>query len=623
MDEPTTVDFETVKIESRPAYPPKPVGVAIRWPGGDEKYLAWGHPNGMGNNCDVGKASAVLRDVYRSGTPTLFHNGAFDLDVGETHLGLKPPVNVEDSLFLAFLKNPHEQTIALKPLGEKYLGMPAEEQEDLRDWILENARQDNGKKITKKKEWGAYISEAPVSMVGPYAMGDVHRTFKFWEKFRPEIVRRGMYEAYQREIRLIPITLEMERSGVRVNVPKLRRAQRIFADLDRTIVSAIYKKLQIKASNDTFNLDSGPQLASALIAAGKLSARVLTKTGRQSTKVSVLHETCNDKELLDFLAVHSVISKYQSTFISPWLLQAEITGGRVLPKFNQVRARTADGGGGTRTGRYSSSDPNLQTVTANVDESKNKDVLQLMQKWLLEYHQYRFIGLRDFFEPDEGCIICAVDYNQQELRLLAHFEEGLLALAYRNNPDLDIHEFIRQLIKEVTGVEYPRKSIKILVFGIVYGMGVTKLAASLKESRQVATAIRDALFKAVPGIKELMQQLRILADQDLPLRTWGGREYFCEDPIIWEGKHLSFEYKMLNQLIQPSAADVTKQGMIQVVERVPQARIAIQVHDELVCMVPHKKYGPKIAHAMCDMEFSVPMTAEPKYSDVSWARVEK
>jgi len=620
-DEPTTVDFESKIIESRPHYPPRPVGVAIRYPGGKKKYLAWGHPEG--NNCDVGMAAAELRDIYRDKTRKLFHNGSFDLDVGETHLDLPIPPLVEDSLYVAFLKNPHEQTISLKPLTEKYLGMPPEEQDAVQDWIMANVpRQYNGKKMTRA-EAGGYISEAPPSIVGPYALSDVDRTFRFWRKFKPEIVRRGMDEAYRREIQLIPITLEMERSGVRVDVPGLKKAAHVFQKLDDALVKAIHKKLRIPKGAD-FNINSGPQLGKALFNANKLSAIIKTPTGRMSTKVSVLHETCNDQQLLDMLAVRSVTNKYLSGFIHPWIAQAEMSDGYIQPKFNQVRARTDDGGGGTRSGRYSSSDPNLQTVVADVEESKNKEILQLMQKWLKEMYHFDFIGLRDYFLPDEGCILTAIDYDQQELRLLAHFEKGLLCAAYNANPKLDIHEFFRQLIFKETGVLYERKSVKILVFGIVYGMGVGKLARSINQPMQVAAKMRDGLLKAVPGIKDLMKELRRLADHDLPLRTWGGREYFCEEPFeMPDGKIITFEYKMLNYKIQPSAADVTKQGMIQVADRVPQARIAIQVHDELVTMIPHKKYGPKIAEAMCDMKFNLPMTATVKYSEKSWGRAKK
>jgi DNA polymerase I-like protein with 3'-5' exonuclease and polymerase domains len=118
--------------------------------------------------------------------------------------------------------------------------------------------------------------------------------------------------------------------------------------------------------------------------------------------------------------------------------------------------------------------------------------------------------------------------------------------------------------------------------------------------------------------------LEKLARKGSPLITWGGRQYYCEEPRFVDrfNKWMSFEYKMLNYLIQPSAADVTKQGMLNVREELPNVRIAIQVHDELVCMAPNRSYGPRISQAMCDMKFNIPMLAEAKYSTSSWARAE-
>ena len=615
--EPITVDFETEAIQSRPKFPPKPVGVAIRHQGGRTQYLAWNHSGG-GNNCDVGKAAAILRGIYRDPAPKLFHNAPFDLDVGNAHLGLPLIRSIEDSMVLSFLNDPHERTIALKPMSEKHLGEAPEERDELRDWILEHGRQPNGKKITKKKEWGAYISQAPVRLAKPYAISDVNRTFGLWEKFRPSIIDRGMHPAYIRELDLMPITMDMERSGVRVHVQRLKEAARIFADMDRQLIKAIHKRLKIPKGSD-FNVSSGPQLAAALIKADKLSARVLTPKGRQSTKITVLQDTCSDKRLLNMLSVHSVLEKYRNTFIEPWIAQAELTGGRILPKFNQVKSKTDDGGGGTRTGRFSSESPNLQTVTANVDDSKNKAVLQLMQRWLREAYGFEFIGLRDYFLPDEGEYLISTDFNQQELRLLAHFERGLLMLAYINNPRLDIHEFLRQEIYKVTGVLYERKAVKTLVFGILYGMGLAKLAAAIGQPKVVAQKIRNALYRVLPGLAELQKQLKQLSRMEAPIRTYGGREYYTEPSIEWQNRRISFEYKLLNYLIQASAADVTKQAMLDVHAEVPQVRIALQVHDELICM-GDKKYGPQIAAAMCRQKFNIPMLADSKYSRVSWAR---
>jgi len=617
--ETSTIDFETGRIDNRPQYPPKPVSAAIRWPSGEKEFLAWGHPEG--NNCDIATARSKIKDAYQADR-VLFHHGAFDMDVAECHLGLKPPKRYDDTLFQAFLLDPHAPELDLKGLAAKELDLPPEEQDNLRDWILENVK---GAKPTK---WGEHIDKAPAHIVKPYALGDVDRTYRLDKKMRPEVERRGMTEAYERELKCVPITLEMERSGVRIDVKRLKKATSVFEELDRDILRRIAKKLRLDpkamksdANPKGFNLNSGAQLADAMMRAGKLDRIARTPTGKVSTKIANLRDGCNDPLLLDLLAMRSVANKNLNSFMHPWLEQCEITGDRLLPKFNQVRGYD-EGGGGARSGRYSSSDPNLQNISANVDESKNKEVLLKMQAFLKEEYDYQFIGLRDFIIPDENTVMICVDYDQQELRILAHFEEGVLMRAYLENPSLDVHEFCRGLVKDLTGLDFPRKAIKTVVFGLIYGMGVDKLAIGMDSDRKTAKLVRDGILDAVPGIRRLMKDLKRLANHDKPLRTWGGREYYCEEPKYSEKfkRWMTFEYKMLNYKIQPSAADVTKQGMINVKEQVPEARIAVQVHDELVAMAPHEKYGKRIARAMCDMKFNVPMTATAKTSRTSWAR---
>jgi len=605
----TTVDFETDPIEKRPKYPPRPAGMAIRDPGGKKEYLAFAHPSG--NNCSFAEARRRYYEACR-GT-VLFHNGAFDMDIGEAIFGLRP-AKFEDSLYLCFLNDPYSRDLGLKPQAEKELKMPPDEQTELRDWIIDNVP--GARK--RKTKWGEFISAAPGDIVAPYAVGDVSRTYMLWKLLRPKIEERGMLPAYQREIDLTKTTIEMERSGVRVDVPRLKDCLRAFEKLEVMTKKQIHRRLNVGSD---FKLSSSKQLAEALLAANKLDAIMKTKTGLVSTRIANLKETCNDKRLLELLSVHSVVQKYASSFLRPWIAQAEISGGRILPTFNQCRGRD-EGGGGARSGRYSSSDPNLQNVATNAEESKNKDVLLLLRKWLKEYCDLDFIGLRDYILPDEGSVMICIDYSQQELRILAHFEKGVLMEEYNRNPELDVHEFVRQLIFKVTGVLYERKHIKTVVFGIIYGMGVAKLAAAIGVSSKVAKNIRDGIYVAIPGIKAIQKELQYLAAHDKPLTTWGGREYFCEEPRYNQltRQWMSFEYKMLNYLIQPSAADCTKQGMLNVRDAVPEARIAIQVHDELVCMAPSKKYGPKIAAAMCDVKMRVPMLAEPKYSTDSWAR---
>jgi len=541
------------------------------------------------------------------------------MDVAEMHWSLRPPPahRVEDTLFLAFLNDPYERELGLKPLTSRLLAMPPDEQDRLRDWILEHVPE--AKKA--KSRWGEYIAKAPGDIVGEYAISDVDRTFRLWELLRPEITERGMREAYTRELRVTSAVQEMERGGLNVDVPRTTELLGVFERVERKLSRKIAKKLRcdpekLGKAKGYFNIDSGAQLADAMLKAGKLESIVKTPSGRVSTKIDNLRKTCNDKELLDLLAFRSVTQKYLSSFIRPWIEQAELTGGRIQPKFNQV---PQDGGGGARSGRLSCRDPNLQNISANVEESKNKETLEAFAKMLREDFKYEFIGLRDYLVADEDCWMICVDYDQQELRLLAHYERGVLMRAYLENPKLDIHAYIGALIKKLIGMDFPRKFIKITVFGIVYGMGIGKLAAMLDVDAKTAKNVRDGVFEAVPGIKKLIEYMKQLARNDEPLITWGGRQYRCEEPRYHDGEWISFEYKMLNYQIQPSAADVTKQGMIQVHE-IPNVRLAVQVHDELVVMAPKRNYGPKVAHAMCDMKFNVPMSATPKYSRTTWAR---
>jgi DNA polymerase-1 len=622
LEDASIVDFETKGIESRPEYPPVPVGAAIKLPGQRREYYAWGHPTK--NNCDIETGRRKLLEAYDA-KATIFHHSAFDLDVGAVHLALPTPRRVEDTLYLSFLHNPYERDLALKPLGTKYLGIKPDAQDRLKEWVIEKIP------AAKKKpsSWGDHMWNAPGDLMGEYATDDLRITGGIYKKFGAYVTSHDMRDAYERELACTEISMDMERSGVRVDRKRLAKCREAFLEMEHDVVRRIAKKLRVNPKDlksDTnkkgFNINSGPQLADALVRAGKLDTIVKTKSGKQiSTRMAHLEEGCNDKELVKLLGVRSVTQKYMTSFIDPWLEKSK-HGGRIQPNFNQVRGYD-EGGGGARSGRFSSSDPNLQNVPANPAESKNAETLLFLEKLLRDDYGFRFRGLRDFIIPDEGQVMICVDYSQQELRILAHFEQGVLMRAYLKNPKLDIHEYVRQLILEKTGMDFPRKAIKITVFGIIYGMGLGKLADDLDCSRKTAKEIKAGLFKAVPGIPKLMEQLEDLANHDEPLKTWGGREYFCEEPKYNrdEGRWMSFEYKMLNYKIQPSAADCTKQGMINVRKQLGHdVRIAIQVHDELVCMAPSKKFGPRIVKAMCDVDFRVPMLAEAKYSTISWAR---
>jgi len=619
----TTVDFETKRIENRPAYPPEPVGVAIKEPNRSAVYHSWGHP--CENNSTKSRARKELLRVWNK--PLLFHNAAFDIEVGVEFLDLPVPKLWDDTLLLAYLYDPRAASLALKKMADMYLDMPPDEQTRLKEWIIEEHMKPN--KLRKVSEWGAYISEAPGKLVGTYAKGDVIRTARLYRHFMPEIIRAGMVRAYDRERRIISIKLDMERAGIRIS-PRLKKDHGKYVKAYEGLEQKIKRKLKV---GKDFNLNSGPQLADALIKQDKLDVIIKTPTGKVSTKRDILQENCNDKNLIQLLGFHGVLGTYIGTFIEPWIRSFETNAGEIFPSFNTVRSTDeyGRGGVGTRTGRLSSSKPNFQNVPADVESSQHVELLLALQKYLAGY-DLRFIGLRDYIIPRSGRVFIARDYSQQELRILAHYEDGDLLNKYLADPKLDIHEFIRQLVNHQFHILYPRKFVKIVVFAILYGRGRASLAKQLSIDVDDATKLKNSVWEALPGVKWLDSELKDLAKNKKPFYTWGGRRYYAE-PDKWINvngmeRRKRFWYKMLNNLIQGSAADATKQGMINVSENVnPEyATILVQVHDELLIEVDKDKVdrqGKLIKDAMEDLDFDVPMLTDAKIGSVSWARLKK
>jgi DNA polymerase-1 len=208
---------------------------------------------------------------------------------------------------------------------------------------------------------------------------------------------------------------------------------------------------------------------------------------------------------------------------------------------------------------------------------------------------------------------------------MAHFEGGALAEAFRQDPKLDPHELVRQEIIRIVGRDYPRKYVKETGFGILYGMGAPTLGTRLGERSTVARELMDAYKIAIPGVESLQRGTKRRGRNDQPIRTWGGRLIYKEPPRIIEGRMRSFEYKLLNYLIQGSAADQTKACTIEWDnQRYPDQYLMAQVHDELNISVPRQDVaiGMEILqHAMDETgTFDVPMRSDG-FTGPSWGQV--
>ena len=617
---PITVDFETEAALKRPFYPPKPVGVAIKEPGKAPRYYAWGHPEG--NNCTKAEALRALRAVWDHPAGLLFHNAKFDLDVAEVHLGLKPPPpeKVHDTMFLLFLHNPHMRRLALKPASEELLGMPPEERDAVFDWLVEH------KVVAQnaKKKAGAFICKAPGNVVGPYACGDVERTWRLFRLLYPDIVKRKMLRAYRREQLLLPCLLDMERHGVAVDLPRLRDDAEKYGQVLSKVEAWILRRLKAKH----LNLDSGEAVMEALVTAEKVDLTKVerTKKGELKTDKDTFAAAITDPMLKSMLRYHGALATCVRTFMLPWLTTAEASGGRIFCEWNQLRTYSSKGKTeGAVTGRLSSS-PNLQNIPNEFPplfkhETEDKKLKAELPKAPLDLPPLPRV--RGYIVADDGHVLIDRDYSQQELRILAHYEDGDLLRAYLADVWMDVHDTVRSEVNSLLKTEFKRKVIKTVNFGLIYGMGVGLLAQRADCAVAEAKSVKRAVLSTYPGIRDLMQDLKERAANNQPLRTWGGREYFCEPPRLVDGQVRTFDYKMLNTLVQGSAADCTKEAVIRYYAAKPKGhRLLLTVHDELLVSVPAKQVdrGMEVLRsAMESVEFDLPILSEGDVSTTTWA----
>lgn len=198
-------------------------------------------------------------------------------------------------------------------------------------------------------------------------------------------------------------------------------------------------------------------------------------------------------------------------------------------------------------------------------------------------------NLRNFIVADEGYVLVGRDFNSQEVRVAAHFAEGAILEAYKQNPRLDSHTFVQNIIREKLGVELERHVVKTISFLKLYGGGPKAAAAQLDISEFEASQFFAAYDKALPEFKELAKDVERHVKSNGWLRTWGGRLYGVEQSKIVNGRRREFYYKLLNVLVQGSSADMTKHAMIRYhyhKDRHPDSRIMLTIHDEIVLHCP-------------------------------------
>lgn len=641
-----TLDYETWPIFQRPFYPPRPVGLALHSVERGPDYMSWGHKSGRNNCLDESYARELLGQMWADPTVEFIcHHAKFDMAVAQEAWGL-PPLpwhRVHDTTFLAFLCDPHAKSGALKPLAADWLDMPPDEQDAVAAWVqahktelmdhwngawrLEAGKGIDSLKVQKGKE-GAWIFAAPAELVHPYAIGDVVRTRGLFDIMLATVRENGMEEAYDRERQVMPILMANERIGMRTDLGQLE------SDIERYGRQFEYVEAELRRVLHAggLNFDADQDVAGVLISQGIIPESNFSRTAATKThpngqyamsKDDLLPEIFtgpNGRQVASALGYRNRLKTCLDTFMRPWQAQASINGGYITTNWNQVRGYT---GGGTRSGRPSTNDFNFLNISKSFEGRDD------------QYVHPAFLGLdplplcRTYILPDPGEVFIHRDFNGQELRVFAHFEQGDLWHQYQADPNIDVHAFVGAELMLVANREIERTKVKSMNFQGIYGGGAPALSAKLRVSLAEAKQLKLFHDQALPGRKILAEEIKRVVMRGDPIRTWGGRLYFPEEPGP-DGR--SKIYKLLNYIVQGTAADLTKQAMIEwdaahreLPPWVPPARFLVQVYDELNLSAPPEYARAHMGLLRAVMEqprLSVPMVSDGKWG-LAWGKLEK
>ncbi len=406
------------------------------------------------------------------------------------------------------------------------------------------------------------FSQLDVGRAGVYAAQKADMVMRLTELLQTRLAATGHLQSlfHYYEMALFPALQRMERNGIQVDPDLLGKQSQALA----TRVVEVEREAYTMAGEE-FNLSSPKQLQTIFYEKLKLPVLKKTPKGQPSTAEPVLQELALEYELPKLIMEHRGLSKLKSTYTDKLPLDINKVTGRIHSSFQQAVAAT---------GRLSSTDPNLQNSPIRTAEGRK---------------------VRQAFIAAPGYKLLAADYSQVELRIMAHLsqDKGLLQ-AFAGA--LDVH---KATAAEVFGVPLQevsheqRRRAKAINFGLIYGMSAFGLAKQLGIDRADAQHYVQLYFERYPGVKDYMDQTKVLADEQGYVETLFGRRLYLPDIHAGNGMlRQAAQRTAINAPMQGTAADIIKQAMIDIDHwletKALDARLLLQVHDELVFEVKER-----------------------------------
>ena len=563
----------------------KIVGIALAVDGWSA-YYPIAHEGG--GNMDRKKVMDYFRTILNYPSRKIFHNAMYDVCFIRAE-GLKINGTIIDTMISGSLVDENRFRYDLGSLGRDYVGIGKNEAV-----LTETA-----------KEWGidpkSEMYKLPAMYVGEYAEQDATLTLKLWQEMKKQIIMEEVSSIFELETELFPCLVDMRFLGVRVDTEAAYKLKQKLVTEEKECLQKVKKETgvdtQIWAARSIEKVFQ--KLHLPYDRTKKTDSPSFTKNFLQNHEHPIVQQIARARE----------INKAHTTFIDTILKHSH--KGRIHAEINQLRSDV----GGTVTGRFSYSNPNLQQIPA-----RNKELGPM---------------IRSLFIPEEGHTWGCFDYSQQEPRLVVHYAalDGLYGVqevidAYKDG-EADFHQIVAEM------ADIPRSQAKTINLGLFYGMGKNKLQAELGINEDRAKSLFKQYHNRVPFVKTLMDGVMRKAADNGRIRTWLGRRCRFD---LWEpnqygihkalphdaalaehgpGIRRAYTYKALNRLIQGSAADMTKKAMVELYKEgiVPH----IQVHDELDISVNGN--ADKIKEIMeSAVELEVPIKVDYEYGK-NWGTI--
>ncbi len=547
------------------------VGLALAVAPGRACYVPLGHEV-LGEQMKLAEAIEVLGPMLADRSVLkIFQNAKFDM-IMLSRFGFPLPSPVDDTMLISYAQEAGMHGHGLDELSQLHLGHTPVSYDE----------------VTGTGRNRVPFAQVQIDRAAAYAAGDADVALRLWEALRPRLRLNGGLALYEQvDRRLLPVLLEMERAGVKVDADDLRRMS-----VDFEARMAVMEQDCHRLAGHPFNVGSPKQLGEVLFDEQKLPGGKRMKTGAWGTDSSVLQGMADQGlELPARILEWRQLAKLKSTYADALVTDINPETGRVHTSFAMAIAST---------GRLSSTDPNLQNIPIRTEEGSR---------------------IRKAFIAEPGHVLVSADYSQIELRLLAHVADlPVLRESFANGEDIHARTASEVFGVPMAGMDpMTRRRAKAINFGIIYGISGFGLARQLGITPGEARGYIGRYFERYPGIMDYMERTKQEARARGYVVSPFGRRCWVPGIADKNGARRAYaERQAINAPLQGGAADIIKRAMVRLPAALAEAglksRMLLQVHDELLFEAPEAEAETLAAVAKRVMEsaavLSVPLVVE-------------